>query len=396
MRKKFIKIILHIFGVMLFIFATAFTLLAAYGYQIDLLQQSIIKTSIIDITSKLKNVEIYLDDELIAQKAPYRIKNIKPGIHKLDVYKEDYTKWTRNIEVFEDYVAKVDDILLLPFDYESYLTTIPIDFEYNIYLINDNYIVFVSHEANELLFYKLDNNRLNKTGKINMIAENKNIYFIDNERLAIKDKNELIIVDLRNNNTRTIQIPDEFKQFTVAYNPDLTGYYMNSDLIYKANIEDDSSFGEITIINENGICSDDFEVISSYDHVFLMCDNNLYEVNNNDTRLIDDSVDLKPEISNNDESLLYKTDKGDIKIYNIYTRENELLARFFDDIESLKWHGNSKYIFVNKSNELLICDLAFNNCMKFFDENIYLNKSKPEYVYINDDTLVVYDLSEIF
>ncbi len=396
MRKKFLKIVLQIFGVLLFIFATAYALLAAYGYQIDLLHQNIVKTSIIDITSKVKNAEIYIDDKLVSKKAPFQVKKIKPGIHSIDIYKDGFTKWSKQIEVFEDLVTKVDDILLLPFDYEPYLYTLNIDFDFDEYLIGDDYIVFISRELNELFFYKIINKELKQSGKVNVILGDKDIYFIDNGRLGIKDKNSLEIINLYDSTTQLIQIPDEFNNFTVAYTPNLTGYYLNSAVIYKADIKEDSTLSEITILDDKQNCKNSFDVISSYDHVFLTCGKELFEIIDNQIEIIDDSISLKPEISNNSEKLLYITTSGELFVYNIFDRTKELLARFVEEIELIKWHNDSKHIFIEKNNILMICDLDLTNCNKFFDKNIYINKSKPKYLYINNGTLAVYDLTEIF
>jgi len=396
MRKKLLKIVLHIFGVILFIFATAYALLAAYGYQIDLLHQNIVKTSIVDITSKIKNIEVYFDNQLVAKKIPYQIKNIEPGIHELDIYKENFTKWYKKIEVFEDFVTKIDDVLILPFDYEPYLYTLALDFEYDNYLINDNFIIFISYNLNELSIYELNNNQLEAIQRINIALTNKQLFFIDDYRLGMKDGEFITIIDLSNGNTQIIQIPDEFDKFTVAYNPSLKGYFINAGSIYKATISDDLKFSETTILTENTNCIYSFEVVSSYDHVFLKCDEKLFEINKNEAVLIEDSIILTPQISRNGSELIYINNNGEIVLYNIYDGNKDLLARFIEKINKITWHNNSKFIFIEKNNKLMICDLDFSNCNNFFDKNIYINKSKPEYIYINNNTLAVYDLEDLF
>lgn len=396
MRKRLLKIVLHIFGVILFIFATAYALLAAYGYQIDLLHQNIVKTSIVDISSKIKNVEVFFNDELVAKKIPYQIKNIEPGTHELDIYKKNFTKWHKSIEVFEDVVTKIDDVLILPFDYEPYLYTLTLDFDFDDYLINNNFLIFISYNLNELSIYELNNNQLKAIQKINIALANKQLFFIDDYRLGMKDGEFITIIDLSNGNTQKIQIPDEYDKFTVAYNPSLTGYFINGGSIYKATISDDLKFSETTILTEDTTCISSFEVVSSYDHVFLKCDNKLFELKNNDAILIENSISLNPQISKNGSELIYLNNDGEIILYNIYDGNKELLARFIEKINKITWHNNSKFIFIEKDNKLMICDLDFSNCNNFFDKNINLNKSKPEYIYINNNTLAVYDLEDLF
>ncbi|MFC1810263.1 PEGA domain-containing protein, partial [Patescibacteria group bacterium] len=323
MRKKIIKIFLHIIGVILFVFATAYALLAAYGYQIDLLHQNIVKTSIIDLASELNDAEIFVDNKLVSNKAPYQVKNIKPGVHKIEINKENFTSWNKKVLVSEDVVTKVHDILLLPLDLKSYFFTIKLDFNYDEFLINKDYFIFVSRKENQINIHKLNEKKLEETGRLNLLLADRNIYFIDAYRLAIQDKENVFVVDLRENNTLNIRIPDEFKKFSIAYTPNLTGYYLNDESIFKVEINDDGVFNEITSLKTDENCIYNFEIISSYDHAFIKCDANLFEVISNELNVIDDSIVISPKISHDGVNLVYLNEQGEILKYNIYLKEKE-------------------------------------------------------------------------
>jgi len=395
MRKKLLKIVLHIFGVILFISATAYALLAAYGYQIDLLHQNIVKTSIIDVASKVKDAEIYIDNKLVSDKAPYQAKNLKPGLHSIEILKEGYTKWSRKVTVIEDLVTKIDDVLLFPLDLEPYLYNLKHNIEYSDYLFNNEYLVFISEKQNQISIHKIIKENLQETGTINLVLNNPEIFFVDDYRLAIQNEENITIIDLRDSSARNIQLPDEFTNLKLSYNPDLTGYYLNNNSIFKVSISEEGTFNEIAFLNDENTCYEDFEIISSYDHVFIKCNQNLFEEYNNNIELIDDSISLIPEISNDGQNLLYLNNKGEIVTYNIYLKEKELLARFYEDIESIKWHYDSKHIYIYKNKNLLLCDLDFTNCNKIFDQNPFINTSKPIYTLVQKNNLAVFDLSEV-
>lgn len=399
MFKKILKIVLHIFGVLLFVFATAYALLAAYGYQIDLLHQNITKTSIIDVATKLKEITIELDDTVVAEKAPYQINKVKPGIHKISIKKEGFNTWSKNLIVTEDVVTILNNILLIPLDLEPYTYLIEHDIIYNEILINSEYIIFVSNVANEILIYQIDNKKLIKKDTINLILKNRVLYFIDNHRLGIKDKENLFIIDLRDKETLNIVIPDEFDNFTVAYTPELTGYYLNTDTIYKVNINEDGSFNEISALIYATSCDERLKIISSYDHSYLQCNKSLYDLYDEESILIEDSLKITPKLAQNGINLLYLNEEGELVSYNLYLREKDLLGRFYGVINDIYWHSDSDHIILERTDKIEICDLDFLNCNKLLDirkdSRLFINEKTSEFIYELNNSFEVIDLSEV-
>jgi hypothetical protein len=400
MRKKLLKIVLHIAGVILFIFATAYALLAAYGYQIDLLHQNIVKTSIIDVSNELEDVEIYFDGELVAEKAPFQIKNVKPGLHEVEILKNEFTSWTKKVIVAEDVVTKLNDILLIPLDLEQYMQILDFGLIYDEVLINKNYFVLISRETNKIFINKIGNKNINLLDTINIDLENAKVSFIDMHRLQIDYVNNLNIIDLRDSSSLNIIIPDEFKSFKVAYNPYLKGYYLNEGEIYSVDISKEGVFQEIKMFEkEEDLIFEKLEVISSYDHILIKCDSNLYLIENKILTLIDENVVGIPSISSDGVNVIYLNDANEINSYNIYEKENILLGRFINNIESIKWHEDSKHLYLIQNENLLICDLEFSNCKKLFEisenDDFINNSERSQFIFVKKDTFKVYNLNEI-
>lgn len=102
--------------VSIFVFAAVagVTLFFAYGYRYDVEERVVQKTSIIDITPRVREIEVYLDGRKVVGELPFQIKGVLPGIHQLELKKEGFVNWKREVEVKEDIVSIVYDALPVP------------------------------------------------------------------------------------------------------------------------------------------------------------------------------------------------------------------------------------------------------------------------------------------
>lgn len=400
MRKKLIKIFLHILGVILFIFATAYALLAAYGYQIDLLHQNIVKTSIIDLANELDEIEVYFDNQKIAEKTPYQIKNVKPGLHEIEIIKEGFTSWTEKVVVIEDVVTKLDDILLIPLDLERYKEIVNFELGYEEVLINNDYFVLISNQENKIYINKIINTDLKLINTLNIDLENANVSFIDSHRLEINYGDNLNIIDLRNGSLLNIIIPDKFKSFKVAYSPYLKGYYLNDGGIYSVDISEEGTFQEIKKYElETENIYDELTVISSYDQTLIKCNSDLYLIENGTLSLIAKNIVGLPSISADGVKVIYSNEENEISYYNIYEKTQYLIGRFINKLDLVKWHKNAQHLYLMQNQDLLICDLEFSNCNKLLkiedSLNFILNIEHSQFIFLNKDKFEIYNLDKI-
>jgi hypothetical protein len=114
MANKTASLVFKLLTLLLFGVVSLVTLLLAYGYQINVKERDVVKTSIIDVLAEIKSAEVRLDGVIHSTKLPYQVKNIIPGEYTLKVEKPGYLTWKRKVEVKEDIVSIVNDILLVP------------------------------------------------------------------------------------------------------------------------------------------------------------------------------------------------------------------------------------------------------------------------------------------
>lgn len=316
------------------------------------------------------------------------------------ILKTDFTSWVEKVIVIEDVVTKLDDIFLIPLDIEKYKKIVEFGLTYDEVLINKNYFILISRETNKIYINKIGNKNINFVDTINIELEDAQISFIDMHRLQIHYIDNLNIIDLRNSSSLTVIIPDEFNSFKTAYTPYLSGFYLNEGEIYSVDISEEGTFQEIKMFDkEDELLFKKIDVISSYDHILITCDNNLYLIENESLLLIDENIVGTPSISSDGVKIIYMNEGNEIYSYNIYDKEKELLGRFINHIESLKWHEDSMHLYLMQNENLLICDLKFSNCKKLLSvaksDNFINNSERSQFIFVKEDTFEVYNLDKI-
>jgi hypothetical protein len=179
------------FTLVLFMGISAFTLFFAYGYQYDFKKQDIRKTSIIDIIAKDKDVQVLFEGKLTAMQIPYQIKGVVPGRHVVEVKKDGYEPWQRQVEVLEDIVTIVNDVILVPVDPGKFVKPLMAFSEKNArYYYGDNFIAELLPDERALKVISLYGNGTIKDEDIELFkagidsiepleGENFLIYFSD-------------------------------------------------------------------------------------------------------------------------------------------------------------------------------------------------------------------------
>ncbi|MFC1655912.1 PEGA domain-containing protein [Patescibacteria group bacterium] len=399
MFKKLIRLFFQVFVVFFFISATTYALLAAYGYQIDLLQQSIVKTSIIDINSELENVNIFVDGEHMEVKAPIQIKSIAPGKHHVVIEKEGYVTWKRSVKVTEDFVAKIDDVLLIPKDLEKFTTSIPLDFEYNELIYNENSLIFLSYEENKIYIYKLNQNGEFDIETINYKMDqlkNNKAYLVGSNNIVFADSKSALTLNLEDKTVKTIPIPNEFNNFILSLTPNLTGFYFTDDNLYSADINDDGSFIETSLLYESLTQNVDLtlDVISSKGDVFVMEGDHLFQYLNKQLVFIDNKVKSLSGVAPDGRNIALVRGNGEIMLYDKFKSSKELLARFASPVEEVEWYFDGKHIFLQKQKNLSLCDLTFDNCVSILeldeDDKFVVFPFHEKFIIVDDESITTY------
>lgn len=116
---------LRIAGLFLFCTISFYALFLAYGYQYDVKNLDVRKTSIIDLNSKVSDVDVFLNEKSVYRgNLPYQIKDVVPGTFKLLIQKSGFLPWKKVLQVKADFVSKITDILLVPEDVSQFIERI--------------------------------------------------------------------------------------------------------------------------------------------------------------------------------------------------------------------------------------------------------------------------------
>jgi len=117
----FYKIRKKLFWLMVFLFVVAGTYFVIYsfGYRLDTKNWEITQTGGLNVKTSPKVTEIILDSEKINKKAglfsnEIFLQGLIPGSHNLEVSKEGYFTWNKNITIEPKMVVNFINIILLP------------------------------------------------------------------------------------------------------------------------------------------------------------------------------------------------------------------------------------------------------------------------------------------
>ncbi len=117
MTKK-TRTLLFLVFLFLFLLITPISIFYSQGYRLDFENKKVTKTGGLFIKAEPKQVEIYINDQLIKKTDFFfgsaLIENLLPKKYKIEVKKEGYLNWEKSLEIKEKKVAEVKNLVLFP------------------------------------------------------------------------------------------------------------------------------------------------------------------------------------------------------------------------------------------------------------------------------------------
>jgi len=110
------RCILVLVLVVFFVVSVPLALLYARGYTFDWQKKRIVATGGIYLKSMPKKAEVTVDGKKLKNKTPYLIKRLVPKDYRIEVLKEGFHNWQKNLSVKSHLVAEAKNILLIPKD----------------------------------------------------------------------------------------------------------------------------------------------------------------------------------------------------------------------------------------------------------------------------------------
>lgn len=209
------------FCVTLFIALLSTILFYTFGYQLDKETGEAIQTGGLVIKTPIKDVAVYQNGE-IAKKNGFisdlitdfiKIDNLKPATYSIEIKKDGYQTWKKNVEIKSGQVEKFENIVILKDYYQeqAILNDISLNnYEKVWYSRIKNQIVYISSENAKQEVYLVDIAQ-EKTTKIldskqtYLIGDISNVSWVeDSDLLAIEakynKKTNLHIIEIKNGN----------------------------------------------------------------------------------------------------------------------------------------------------------------------------------------------------
>jgi hypothetical protein len=408
MTRKSRTILFYSF-VLLFLALCPILVLYSQGYRFDTANKKITQTGGIFIKIEPKQADVYINGNL-EKKTDFffgsaLIKNLLPKKYKIEVKKEGYQPWEKNLEVKEKEVTEAKSVLLFPKNPS-----------FNILEDNIDNLWFSSETGKIIL--KEANPSASSTWSLKVYDPYKNVKtFIIDEKSIYSKGAELLALNFRPNSQEIyidVGIKEQIKYFALNYNENppilkekTTSTFPTSTISYK---ETSSGFyyldnygylfkSDLSRTSEqkiNGVPlpikqETEYEIISLANQIFIKENSILYRLDQNtssfekffepvkDLRISPDSK--KFLVFSENEIWLFppqNTDEAKVKTF---------LTRFSEKIGNAFWLNNDYFVF-NAGNKIKISEtdnrdrLNINDIGEFKNPEIFFNQTdKKLYVF---------------
>lgn len=216
---------------------SAYLILIANGYIINLKSKSFLKTGMIYLKVDPKDAQIYLNNELNPNKSPAKISGLSSGRYDVKVTKNDYQDWQETL-VVEPGLVNIEDCIVLflndPVDYpvsddeKEAFERLP-----NKLLTTDVKII----DSSEIRIPDPDDSSKEKlVTRLSTPIKNA-VYYSDKKHILFQTQNQIHIMDLDGSNN--IKLIDLLSEETARFFADDSGeflYYSSENEIKKAKI----------------------------------------------------------------------------------------------------------------------------------------------------------------
>ncbi len=269
--------IIYIIFFLVFFITAPLVLIWAQGYKFNWQQKTWQKTGVLFLESKPDTADIYLNGTLLTEKTTARLKNLTPGEYHVEVKKQDYLPWTKDLRIFPGETAFAQYIRLFK---TNPATEILLKAEIKIFSNSQkNHLAFSTTYENgnkkELFLFNAEDGSL-KSVKINSTEINTITLNESGNQALIKNvSNVWYWVDFSNQQTLNISAwaPENYKKIVFDPQNPLTLLGLSRFGIDKIIIPNQVVLK--TISNNNII---DFEIISTGDIYYLKERDNAIEL----------------------------------------------------------------------------------------------------------------------
>lgn len=416
--KKKTRTFLFFFCLFLFLILTPIVILYCQGYRFDfsLAEGRIrfVKTGGLYIKTLPRTAEIYLDGKLKKRTSflagTALIQNIIPGPYQIEVSKEGYKEWTKELEIKENIVTEAKNIVLFPEDFQFHILMKEVD---NFWLSpNKDKIITLEPLSENSDKWSLKMFDIERNIKSYLISEedisSENVEFFDlffdkesqiQLTLGMEEQIKEILLDLETSPPSTEEKEEEIPSYFLSHKKvnDKIYYLDSSGHIYQT----DETFDPKMKITEQPfpVSQEKPYLIEFFSNQFFLWEgNDLYILNNESesfNKIFTNISGIKP--SPNEDKLVVFSDK-EIKVFFLReineqpTRkagEEILITRLSEEIKNVFWI-NPDYLIFTSGNTLKVSEIDIRDNINSYNLEDFEN---PKLIWNNKDKRI-YILSE--
>jgi hypothetical protein len=390
MKKKYRKILFTSFLVLFFIVAPILVFYTQ-GYRIDFENKKIIQTGGLFFDIEPKQASIYLDNQFIKKTdfffSSVLIENLLPKKYNIQIKKEDYISWEKNLSVTEKQVTEAGNIILFPKDFNFQPITNKIQ---DFWISPTEEKIIWKEESNNKWELKLYD--LNKELQSYLIGETdisrKNVDFIDLQFSNDGKKIYLEVINSEQLQNYSLDINDGLSSLNKEAEPEInediiafttfngSNYYLSKNgYLYKTNDDLTKEIKNKDKINELAFSiqkETPYQLYVFPNFIFLKEDNVTYQFNNKDKKFEKISENIKDfKLSENEKYVSYFSDKEiwiiSLEKNKVYEKNQKVfLLRFSEPIQNIFWI-NSSYLVFNTNNHIKITEVDNRDKLNIID-----------------------------
>lgn len=357
MTARFRRTLFITLTILFFVIGTAL-IFYSQGARFDFKKWDIVQTGGIYLKSEPADALIEMDGEPIENKSGLLqsgtlINNLKPGIYKIVINKNDYHSWEKEVRVVSSTVAVFDGIILFPKQKPELVASSTNKDKF--YLEYDGEIISDVESANlKLLFNTLKEKQLRLPGAVSI---NRILPYPYNDRkFIVMTDRALYSLDTERNTV--FQINPRAKDFALAGNE---VFWFNEKGLFSFNL---------ILRNQSQINPPQELKITEWSKIELSPSGEIAAILKKDNELIiwDRSTGKVTSLgkgityftfSPDSKKIAFATEAGSLSVYGIKdgaNKEKYILENITDrwsGIEKILWHEDNNYLFLEDGNSSL-------------------------------------------
>ncbi|NMC51482.1 PEGA domain-containing protein [Candidatus Kuenenbacteria bacterium] len=393
--------IIYSFFIVVFLIAVWIIVLRVSGYKYDFTRNSWEKTGMIFLETKPEVVSVYLNDKLVGEKTPLRIKDLLPNKYKLRIEKGGWGKWEKEVQIS---AGQTDNIQYVRIFREKEIPKMVLKGEILQSVISPNgekVLILKQGDKKELILSLVDLNDGSEIEikRMTMSESVKRMEFIDNgARAAVFSQNNVRLISLNNSAVETnlseILNNKKLNSIKIADGDSENVYYINNEQLWKYNwllrkeelllpytpIDYLPGNGKIYFLSNEFLSSISFKILDienkkepenvafweKGEYQFLGTGGRFLTVKKDSDLLVVDVLNKKTELvrgghyakwGNSQTEMLFG-DSYELWIYRPMAEDNKylILTRAGSNINSSEWYPPESHIFYAESGKIKILE----------------------------------------